>query len=926
MESTRFSVLKHTFAVVACTALLSACFSDRPADRISSGKRYLDRNDFAAAVIEFKGALQKDDQSAEARLLLGKALLYNGDPVSAAIELKKASALDIADEEIAPLLARALLFSGQPKKVTDLYGETQLSNPEATAELKSTVALAWSVLGNLEATERALAQSLSASPNHPASRVLQARLLASKGMFDEAAAIAADVRARSPRDVEAMQLQGELLWHVKGDRKGAEELFVKALEVDRRFIPAHSSLIKMRMEEQDIPGMKIGVERLRTALPKHPQTRFVEAQLAFLERNFKKARELTQVLIQAAPNHVGALVLAASIEIQDGSLLQAEPLLNKAIGIDPESLAPKQLLAKTYLRLGQPSKALQVLKPVLEGKGSDVESMAIAAEAYLQSGDLSRAEEMFRQADQRKPNDPRFKSALALARISRGEADAGMNELASIAANDKGQFADLALISTRMARNEFEQALDAANGLIKKSPQSATALTMRARVHLARDDLQSARTDLEKALAIDTSYFPAASRLAEIDLKQGKPEDAKRRFQDFLTKDSRAFPAAIALADLNERIGDPPAAALNVITEAIKASPAEPSLRLRLVAHHLRNKDARAALDAAQTGSAAAPGNQELLDALGRAQLATGDLQQAINTFRRLAGANPKSAIPHLRLSDAYTAMQNKAAADTSLRKALSLQPDLLEAQLRLVETALAGNRPKDALPVTRDIQRQKPREAVGYLLEADVQLRLKNTDAAISVLTTGVQKTRNTQLAIRLHSALKAAGNVAGADRFAADWERDNPKDLRFDFYLSSMAIVRRNDTDALKRLVRVVTAQPANAAALNNLAMLLIETDAKGALAYAEKANTLRPNQPAIMDTLARALTANNQLPRALEIQRLAVDRAPEELSLRLSLAKIALKAGNKDLARTELEKLKRQGTRFTGQAEVAALLNSI
>ena len=926
MKLLRFGVPRLTWALMAFAALLGGCFNDSVESRISSGKSYVDRGEFASAVIEFKGALQKDGQSAEARFLLGQALLSNGDPVSALIELNKAGELKVADDKVVPLVARAFLLTGQPKNVTDRYGDKQLSDPMAQAELKSTIAQAWSALGSLDRAEQALAQSLSANPNHTGSLVLKARLLAGKGNLDEAAAIATALLARSPGDVEVLQLQGEFLWHLKGDPRGAETSFLKALSIDKKYIPAHSSLIKLSLQQKDIPGMKAGVERLKRVFPNHPQTRFVEAQLAYLERDYKKARELTQVLMQAAPNHAGTLLLAATIEIQSGSLLQAETFLIKAIGIDPQQVSPRQLLANTYLKLGQPFNALQTLKPVLERPNTDPESMAMAAEAYMQSGEIAKAEAMFRRADQSTPNDPRIQSALALTKISRGEAEIGLRELASVAANDKGQFADLALISTRLARNELDQALSAANSLIEKSPEGVTALTMRARVHVAQGELASARKDLEKALAIDASYFPAAFSLADIDLKQNKAEDAKRRFQAMLTKDPRAFRAAIALADLNDRVGAPPSAALEVMANAIKASPSEPSLRLWLVARHLRNKDTRAALDAAQAGSAAVPGNQELLDALGRAQLASGDLQQAVNTFRRLAGANPQSAVPHLRLNDAYTAMRNKSAADTSLKKALSLQPDLPEAQRRLVEAALSDNRPKEALSIARDMQKQRPRDPTGYLFEAELQRRLKNTDAAIAALTTGTQQTQSTQLAIRLHAALVEAGRIAAADRFAATWERENPTDLRFDSHLAEFAIVSKNDPDALKRLMRIVDRQPTNVVALNNLAMTLLESGTTGALPYAEKANSLRPNQPALMDTLARALTAENQVARALEVQKLAVERAPEDLGIRLTFAKIALKAGERELARAELEKLKRQGVRFSGQAEVTALLKSI
>ena len=97
-------------------------------------------------------------------------------------------------------------------------------------------------------------------------------------------------------------------------------------------------------------------------------------------------------------------------------------------------------------------------------------------------------------------------------------------------------------------------------------------------------------------------------------------------------------------------------------------------------------------------------------------------------------------------------------------------------------------------------------------------------------------------------------------------------------------------------------------------------------GAVAYAEKANQLAPQRPALMDTLAIALLAENQATRALEVQKKALELAPDDAPMRLNLARIYLKTGDKAQARVELEKLAKLGDKFPDQAEVAALLKSV
>ena len=89
-------------------------------------------------------------------------------------------------------------------------------------------------------------------------------------------------------------------------------------------------------------------------------------------------------------------------------------------------------------------------------------------------------------------------------------------------------------------------------------------------------------------------------------------------------------------------------------------------------------------------------------------------------------------------------------------------------------------------------------------------------------------------------------------------------------------------------------------NPTAVNNLAWVLWAQKKPGALEGAERANQLAPNQPVFMDTLAMILAEQGQLPRALELQKRAVALKPDAGGMRLALAKLLAKAGNKSEAR--------------------------
>ncbi len=909
------------------SAAFTGCRGDTPASLLASGKQHLAKKDTRAAVIQFKAALQIAPDSAEARYLLGSALLEDGDPVAAATELAKAAELRYDNDEVVPAIARALLFSGQYRKLTSGYADhPALGTPAANADLKTSLANAWAQQGDRVDAEKALADALKAKADYGPALILRARILAGAGQFDEAIRMVDSVLAKEPQRHDAWHLKGELLLFVKQDAPGAQEAFHKALALQKAYLPAHRSLIGMELRKGDVAAFEAQVAQLKTVLPNHIQTRFAEAQVAFLKRDFARARELNQAVLRVAPTHTGTLYLAGAIEVQNGSLLMAESYLSKVLQSSPRMILPRRMLSTVYLRLGQPAKAIVTLQPLLESTVDDAEAAALAGDAELQLGNHGKAEAQYLRASTLAPDNPKFRTAVALSQLARGNTDTAFAELQAAATQDKGGFADLALISARMKRGELDAALAAADALVTKQPASAMALTTRGRIQVARKNNAPARADLEKALTIDARYFPAATTLAVMDLADGQAQTARSRFEKQLKEDPRNYQASLALADLASRSGGSDTEVAQILAEAIKNSPSETSLRVAQVNFYIRAKDTKRALESAQQARAALPNSVEVLDALGAAQLGSGDLQQAVSTFRQLVGLNPQSAQPQLRLADTYLAMKDRASAERSLRSALELQPDLAVAQRQLMAMALADNRPRDALTVARALQKQQPKDPAGYIYESDIHLKLKDTQAAQNALRNGLRSTESSLIAQRLHMHLRVGSPAAAAARFAADWERANPKDASFDYYMAEVALSTGDEAQAMLRIKRVLEQQPRHAAALNNLAWLMVKRGEKGAVAVAEQANQLVRDRPAFMDTLAMSLAAENQATRGLELQKKTVERAPEAFIFRFNLAKIAIKAGDKTLARTELEKLAKWSKKPEEQAQVAQLLQTL
>ena len=917
--------------VIAVTGLglslfLSACGGGSSESMVKSAKEYLAKNDTKSAVIQIKNALQKSPDLAEARFLLGTALLSSGDIAAAEVELRKALELKYSPDLVVPLLANSLLYQGQFKKLTDEFAKTELTGSKAKAEFQTALASAYAAQGAPELFQAALTSALNAEPGYAPALIAQARQKAATKDFDGALTAVEEIIAKNPSSYEAWRLKGDLLYFAKGQPAEALVAYKKVVEIKPDLLTGHSSIVTILLGQGDLDGASKQLDQLKKVAPASPQTKYLLAQLAYQKRDFKTARELSQQLLRMAPNNPKGMQLAGAVEFQLNSLLQAEVLLTKAVSAAPELVLARRMLILTYLRSGQPAKALSALNQALTKGAIDPEINSVAGEVYLQNGDIKKAEEYFSKAAKLDPKDARKRTSLALTRMMGGNEDTAFGELQDIAASDSGTTADMALISAHLRRGELDKALKAIDGLEKKQADKPLASNLRGRTLMAKKDIVGARKSFERALVIDPMFFPAVASLAGLDLAEKKPDDAKKRFEGVLAKDPKNGQALLALAELAARTNSPKEEVANLITKAVDTNPTEAGPRLLLIDFHLGNKDIKLAMSAAQSAAGALPDNPDVLDALGRVQQASGEMNQAISTFNKVAGLQPLSPKPLMRLADAHMADKNKDAAAQSLRKALEVKADLIEAQRGLIMLSIDAKKYGDATSVARSIQKQRPKESIGYILEGDIATAQKNWDAALAAYRLGLKEAPGSELAIKLHTTLIASEKNSDAEKFAYTWVKDNPKDVPFNFYLGDLATARKDYATAEKSYVLVTKLQPGNAAAYNNLAWITGRLNKDGAVAFAETAIKLAPGQPAFMDTLAMLLSEKNDYVKALEWQNKAVAAQPQNTLFKLNLAKIHIKGGKKDLARKELDDLAKLGDKFPAQAEVAALLKSL
>lgn len=911
-------------AAVAAAALIVGCGGKSTDDMLVSARESMAKHDYSSAAIELKTVLQQSSQSGEARYLLGSTLLEQGLISDAVVELKKAAESDFDPQRVLPRLARALVLEGKSKEVIASFAGREIGNPTGQAELYTALTLAYSDLGRPTESNAALELALKSDPSYPGALLTRARVLVGQGKLDEALKTAERARIPNAPNGEVDLFRGAVLAVGKRDDAEIVKAFESAATDPVQTLRARAFLIEHYMRLGAKADAKKQLAMLEKTHPKSPQKLFLDAVIAFDDKDYARTEEVVDLLLRVAPDSARLLVLSGAASLRKGSLVAAETKLGRVVQTTQGATAARQMLAETYLRMGQGDKALKTLKVLLDLSQPDADSLALAAQANLLIGDPARAEALFSAASKLRPGDPKIQTALALVDLGRGKSAEAFEALRGVAKRDASDAADLVIISARLRRGEFGEALAAIATLDKKQPGKAVAAHLRGVALRGKGDLRGARLAFEAALKLEPAYQASMLALAQLDESEGKPDEARARLARWVEVRPNDVPPRMALLDVKLRQGAPVAELMAGIDEALRIAPGDPAPHLAKILEVARRNDSRAAVLAAQEAMAALPNNVLILDAAGMAYAAAGEYLQAVSVFNKMASLAPGSALPFLRLAGVNTKRGNAAAARSNLTQAFEVEPMSAAVHRHLLAESARTKDFKIVMAAAKTLQQRFPQQPVGFELEGAVLDAQRRWDAAAAAYRSGLSRGADTRLAFRVFDSVHAGAGRAAAYAFASEWLAQHPDDGAFHAFLGDRARVDKDLTLAQSHYRRSLQIDTENGGVMNNLAWVLGQTgNAAEAITLAERASTLYPRVPQFLDTLAVLLAGAGQSEKAIAVQRRLLALRSNDARLKFALARMLVDAGQKQEARALLGELAQDKSGSLAQAEVQRLL---
>jgi putative PEP-CTERM system TPR-repeat lipoprotein len=335
------------------------------------------------------------------------------------------------------------------------------------------------------------------------------------------------------------------------------------------------------------------------------------------------------------------------------------------------------------------------------------------------------------------------------------------------------------------------------------------------------------------------------------------------------------------------------------------------------------------ALEALNIGEAAELINREdpqLLQTLARGYLATDNREKALSVYRRMTD-QARLDVKKLYSVSRYQ-IQAGAYPDAikTLKKAVLADEKHIPSQIALTEMELNHGKPVFAISRANNLLKEYPQRGFPYHLLGDIAAKDKDFSLAASRYQTALELEADTAVLMKLYQSLKQSGQNQKAFDLLSQWNKKHPKDLVPIAALAEELLQQNKLKEAQKHYELLLSQYPNEPQFLNNLAYIYFNTGDTKALAYAEKAQQLAPEQPSGNDTLGWILVNTGKAEQGLHYLRNAHSRMADNPEIRYHIAVALDKLGRKEEAKQELEQALSANLPFSGLEQAKALLEKL
>ncbi len=431
--------------------------------------------------------LLKTEQQAEARKAFEAALRKDPQYTQSIVNLVE---LDMAE--------------GQPEKARERL-EAQVKRDPANASMHLALAsLAQRSGGTPEAILAELDKATRADPRHAGARLLLIDRYFSTGDVHRALEAARGAVAAIPDNAQLYEALARCLLRA-GDERQALAAYVKLANLAPREPAGYLGQAKLLLSMKDSAGANKALQQLLAFAPKNLEARRLSAAAALQQKQPDKALAASRDLQRDFPTNSLGFALEGEVHMTQKRWDQAAVAFRAAM-TKPEGALFVARLSRALIDGNKADEARRVIAETLKQHPKDTQMLRQLAATAYNAGDQVQARDFYERALDLAPKDATMLNNLAWILVEAKDPKAlAIAERAATEAPNQPEVLDT-LAQALALNNEAGKAIAALRRAVQLSPSPAPLRLRLARLYLASNDRDGARTELESLRELGKSF------------------------------------------------------------------------------------------------------------------------------------------------------------------------------------------------------------------------------------------------------------------------------------------------------------------------------------------------------------------------------------------------------------------------------------
>lgn len=626
-------------AVLACLLLAvgaTACRQDPAATAaafVASGDRYVEKQQYREAILEYRNALEHQPDAAAVHSKLARAHDAAGEPDKALAALAKVAALDETDVHANLRVSQALLAAGRFEEAREL-GERVLRQDAQHVDALTVVASALAATGQANAADQMLRRAFEIDPRSLAAHLAKASWQLRDRKLADARATLRSLVGLHPNAADAWLALGSLEWQA-GAFDDAEAPLRKALDLTNNKTGLHRILASYYIAAGKAPEAETHLKVVAQE-GAADRLRLAEYYMA-AQRADDAERELGALLEKKKVGPVARL-RRAQLRYAQGRKPEADADL--AVALQDADVEPDARLLKSRVLLvdGQPDQALAEARTVAEAQPTRADASYAVAMAAARKADWALAIEWLERTRTLTEQPAAVDVQLARVALAAGRPPDAVRYARRAAQDVPGPETHALLARTLRAAGDLDGAATSLANSRRRWPDAVMLDLEAGSLELQKEQPRAAVRAFERAVRGAAGDPGVVTMLGMVKQGEGDDKGARAAYERALERDPRSGVAANNLAWIYAESG--------LLEEA---------------------------LDLATRATEALNGAPQAVDTLGWVHYRAGRHEDAMRAFRTALDKQPDNPTYHYHLGAAYLRAGRKDEARASLQQALRI-------------------------------------------------------------------------------------------------------------------------------------------------------------------------------------------------------------------------------------------------------------